>query len=306
MKHLDDNIRITAFDWLAEQVRIYGEVLPRSILEKGVTFQETRVPLVGPQGIWKPRLLPEFPLSITSTAEGPYDDSFSQDGLLLYKYRGSNPQHRDNAGLRSAMKKRVPLIYFHGILPSKYIAAWPVYIVGDNPPSLTFTAAVDDYASVTMHPGQQPSQQVDNEDAMFSRRLYITTMTRKRVHQQTFRQHVLAAYREQCACCRLKHEQLLDAAHIIPDSEPEGVPTINNGIALCKLHHSAFDALIIGINPDYSIHVRSDILKEADGPMLTHGLQGMDRTKIVLPYSKRHYPDPALLEKRFHLFEQAH
>ncbi len=37
------------------------------------------------------------------------------------------------------------------------------------------------------------------------------------MHQQEFRQRVLRAYRERCAICRLRHEELLDAAHILPD-----------------------------------------------------------------------------------------
>ncbi len=47
--------------------------------------------------------------------------------------------------------------------------------------------------------------------------------------------------------CRLKHRELLDADHIIPDNMPEGKSTIENGLSLCKLHHSAYDAFIIGV-----------------------------------------------------------
>ncbi len=47
--------------------------------------------------------------------------------------------------------------------------------------------------------------------------------------------------------CRLKHRELLDAARIIPDNMPEGKSTIDNGLSLCKLHHSAYDAFIIGV-----------------------------------------------------------
>jgi putative restriction endonuclease len=59
----------------------------------------------------------------------------------------------------------------------------------------------------------------------------------------------------------LKHRELLDAAHIIPDNMPEGKSTIENGLSLCKLHHSAYDAFIIGVTPDYVIQVRADILE---------------------------------------------
>ncbi len=97
MLELDGRVRLSAFNWLEEQVRIHGDVLPRSLLAEGFVFENKRVPLVGPQGIFKPKLLPQIPLSITTTPEGPYDDSFDPDNLLLYRYRGTDPQHRDNA-----------------------------------------------------------------------------------------------------------------------------------------------------------------------------------------------------------------
>ena len=62
-----------------------------------------------------------------------------------------------------------------------------------------------------------------------------------------------------------KQERLLDAAHIISDREDRGVPAVPNGIALCTLHHAAFDAHLIAIRPDYRIEVRQDILDESDG-----------------------------------------
>lgn len=114
---LDSQIRMAAFDWLAEQVKLYDDdVLPRTLLAQGFTFRGKGIPLVSPQGIFKPKLM-EYPLTITTTAEGPYDDSFDQNDLLLYKYRGTDPRHRDNVGLRNAMQDEIPLIYFHGIVP---------------------------------------------------------------------------------------------------------------------------------------------------------------------------------------------
>jgi putative restriction endonuclease len=40
------------------------------------------------------------------------------------------------------MTDRVPLVYFHGLMPGKYIAAWPVFVVGDDPGALMFTVAL--------------------------------------------------------------------------------------------------------------------------------------------------------------------
>ena len=56
---------------------------------------------------------------------------------------------------------------------------------------------------------------------------------------------------------RACHAELLDAAHIVPDAD-EGEPVIPNGLALCKLHHAAFDRYFLGVRPDYVLQVRPD------------------------------------------------
>ena len=302
---VDRRVRLAAFNWLDEQVRIHGDVLPRSVLAQGFEFENQRVPLVAPTGIFKPRVLPHMPLSITTTPEGPYDDSFGPDQLLLYRYRGSDPQHRDNKGLRLAMFRKVPLIYFHGVVPGKYLAVWPVFIVGDEPENLTFKVAVDDLSLICSEWESGAETVGVSDTGTEARRVYITSSVRNRLHQRGFRERVLRAYREQCAFCRLRHLELLEAAHIIPDGEPDGKPIVKNGISLCKLHHAAFDKFLLGVRPDYVIEVREDILKEKDGPMLLHGLQGLHHQKIVLPRPKDLQPNPDLLNRRYQRFMEA-
>jgi putative restriction endonuclease len=287
---------------LEEQVRIHGDVLPRSMLSEGFEFENQRVPLVGPQGIFKPKLLSQIPLSITTAPHGPYDDSFGPDGLLMYRYRGTDPQHRDNAGLRMALFRKAPLVYFHGIVPGKYLAVWPVFVVADDPHKLTFKVVVDDLSYVDSAWQNELGRVGVSEPASEARRAYLTTAVRKRLHQRGFRERVLQAYREQCAFCRLRHLELLDAAHIIPDGEPDGLPLVKNGIALCKFHHAAFDRLLLGVRPDYVIEVREDILREKDGPMLIHGLQGLHLKPILIPRSAELRPNPDLLDRRYQRF----
>jgi len=296
----DAHVRKAAFNWLAEQVQLHGDVLPRNILAQGFTYEGNRVPLVGPQGIFKPRIL-DIPLSITTIPSGPYSDGYSPDGLLLYRYRGTDPQHPDNVGLREAMRRKIPLVYFHRVVEGKYLAVWPVFIVGDDPRTLTFKVEVDD-ASYVKYEQVGEAIPIPVEEA---RRSYITATVRQRVHQRSFRERVLQAYREQCALCRLRHEELLDAAHIIPDTEPEGEPIISNGIALCKLHHAAFDRQFLAVRPDYVIEIRHDILEESDGPMLLHGLKEMHQKKIILPTASEHWPNPNFLERRYQRFLKA-
>lgn len=244
-------------------------------------------------------------VSITTTPEGPYNDSSGPDGLLLYRYRGTDPQHRDNAGLRMALFRRVPLIYFHGVVPGKYMAVWPVFIVGDDPDKLTFKVEVEDSSYIGSDWKSGVPNNAISDPPAEGRRAYLTAEVRQRLHQRGFRERVLRAYREQCAFCCLKHLELLDAAHIIPDTEPDGEPVVKNGISLCKLHHAAFDRFLLGVTPDYMIEVRGDVLKEKDGPMLVHGLQGLHNKKIILPRRAELRPNRELLDRRYQRFRAA-
>ncbi|MEA2826156.1 MAG: putative restriction endonuclease [Actinomycetota bacterium] len=299
----DRLVRLSAFTWLARQIELRGEVLPISVLREGFVYNDRRVPLMGPQGIFKPAVLPDAPLSITTVpvVEGrdrPYDDEMGPDGFLRYRYRGTNPSHHDNVGLRRAMERQLPLVYLFGTAPGWYRPEWPVFIVGDDPAALSFTVAMDDPQVL------RPDLTVDVVDE--ARRSYITRLTRHRLHQLAFRQRVLLAYRESCAMCRLNHVELLDAAHILPDGHPRGDPVVTNGMAMCKLHHAAFDRHIVGIRPDLVVEVRHDILEEVDGPMLRHGLQDLQGRKLlVLPFRRIQHPDPESLAERYELFRSA-
>lgn len=299
---VDLQVRVAAFNWLSEQVSLHGDVVSRKLLEHGFEFQGQRIPLVAPQGIFKPQIL-DLPLSITTAPKGPYDDYFGKDNFLLYRYRGTDPNHRDNIGLRKVYELKRPLVYLHGIEPGKYLATYPVYIIGDEPGSLTFKVAVGDALPAFEYSATSISRQI--AEVSDARHAYLTSIVKIRLQQRSFREKVLDAYRSQCTFCRLKHRELLDAAHIIPDNLPEGKSTIENGLSLCKLHHAAYDSFIIGVTPDYIIQVREDILEEEDGPVLQHGLKGLHKTRLILPSLKNHYPNRDALEWRYSRFTKA-
>lgn len=301
----DSRVRIAAFRWLRSQVELLGDdVLPYEVITRGFQFEQMRVPLMGPQGIFKPAAIPEIPLSITTSPSGPYNDSFTAEGLLSYRYRGTDPQHRENVGLRTAMARQIPLVYFHGLEPGRYLAVWPVFIVGDDPASLTFTVAADDAETAERAAHGAAELPTISREAE-GRRVYITSTVKVRLHQRGFRERVLRAYRDQCALCRLRHRDLLDAAHIVGDTEELGEPLVRNGLSLCKIHHAAFDHLLIGIRPDYVVEVQPRILAESDGPMLRHGLQGLHNSSLALPRAPADRPDPERLALRFERFRGA-
>jgi putative restriction endonuclease len=302
---IDAAVRAEAFAFLREQSVVHGDALPRDMLVQGFSFRGTRVPLIGPQGIFKPAILPEIPISITTApiVEGrprPYEDEMGTGGLIKYKYRGTDPQHRENIGLRLAMQRRIPLVYFYGLTPGRYTAEWPVFIVGDEPKSLSFTVAVDERKEFLSGIDRLTDRIAEG------RRLYVTAQVQQRLHQRSFRDRVLRAYRDHCSICSLRHSELLDAAHILPDGHPKGEPWVSNGIALCKLHHAAFDSNILGIRPDLVIEIRKDILEEEDGPMLAHGLQERHNQKLlVVPKHLELRPRADFLEERYEAFRKA-
>jgi putative restriction endonuclease len=262
------------------------------------SFEGRRVPLVVQAGIWKPAILSGALTIRTTFTRGdgarPYDDQIGDDGLLRYKYRGDDPGHSDNRALRRAMTARLPLAYFIGIDPGVYVPQYPVWVVGEDQGDHEF--------AVTLDQGQWA---VDVDTLPVLDRAYVARLTKFRLHQPVFRARVLRAYAERCALCRLRHPELLDAAHIIPDGQPHGDPVVPNGIAFCKIHHAAFDKNIIGVRPDLVVEVQPRVMDEVDGPMLRHGIQEMEGQRLVVPARSGARPDRDRLAERYEQFRTA-
>ena len=138
-----------------------------------------------------------------------------------------------------------------------------------------FVTADDPAArAVVLEPGlpiqdMQPGGLISGPDV----RAYATREARVRLHQQRFKLDVMRAYRHRCAICALRERTLVQAAHIVPDVEPEGIAAVVNGLALCAIHHLAFDRNVLGIDPGGVVHIARRLLDETDGPMLRAGLQ---------------------------------
>jgi putative restriction endonuclease len=79
---------------------------------------------------------------------------------------------------------------------------------------------------------------------------------------------------------------------------------VPNGIPLPKIHHAAFDAHLIGIDPDYRIHVSDRLLNQNDGPML-QAFKRLRGSTIYLPSQSKDRPDRDRLALRFDQFKQA-
>jgi putative restriction endonuclease len=296
----DRLIRAAAFAFLNGLVA-KGQLLVRQEDLAAFSFGGSPLRLMATQqGIWKPRQL-EAALSFRTVYapdpnQRPYDDEEGPDGYLRYKWRGQDPNHPDNRALRRAMVAQLPLIWFQGVASGTYLPIYPVWLADEEPQAQQFVVAVD---KESLRLRQDLEQ--DDPDLV---RSYAERVVKARLHQPLFRQRVLLAYQNRCSICRLRHTRLLDAAHVLADAEG-GQPVVTNGIAMCKIHHAAYDADIFGIDPTYTVGVRPDVMQEIDGPTLRHTLQEIDRSKIELPPRQAARPNPELLEVRWQRFQEA-
>jgi putative restriction endonuclease len=228
-------------------------------------------------------------LSVVTSAESPYSDNVGDDGLLSYSMRSGDPVGGDNRKLRVAMETRTPIILFEKLKPNVYVPSVPAFVIDENRSERYFLIATGEAA--------WPGSLAEPEDEIAKR--YVEKLVRRRVHQPVFRARVMIAYERTCAVCQLAHPELLDAAHIVPDSDERGVARVNNGLALCKIHHAAFDQNLIGISPDYVVHVNEGLRLESGGLMLKHAIQDMHKVKLSLPASAGNYPSRDALDIRF-------
>lgn len=287
----------------AEQVgrMAVSDTLSSEQLARGFTFQGERVPFVNPQrGIFKPRLMQHL-LSVRTVyprtgARVWYDDQrivheqvSRGEELIDYAFMGTNPDAADNRWLREAHDAQVPILYFLGIAPGRYTAIWPTFIAEWQPGELRVRLAFGHAVAETIPDAPE--------------RRYASRLVQQRLHQAQFREAVLSAYGGRCAITNLPEPRLLDAAHIIVDKdEGLGQPVVPNGLPLSKIHHAAFDANLIGVDPDYRIHISDALLSINDGPMFEHGVKALAGQMIRLPLRETDYPSRDRLAQRFEAF----
>lgn len=284
-------IREDVFRWLDAQLRLGASEISRQTLQNYV-FEGERIPLLDTaRGIRNPRGF-DATLSIMTGVKGTYEDKIHPDGFVHYSYQSRDGG--DNVKLKRAHELGVPLVYFHGIRPGAYVPFYPAYVVADDVANRTFLVALDE----SMRFFTNPLSPSENE------RRYAQRQVLQRLHQPLFRARVLHAYENVCAVCQLKLPPLLDAAHIIPDSDADGHAGVTNGLSLCKIHHAAYDDNILGITPDHEVRINADLMLQKDGPMLEYGLQGMHRRPLTLPRRRADQPSREALARRWEEFSR--
>lgn len=298
----DHHIRAAALVAIERLSRQHGGRIRWANIQRGFIVDGERVFFASrAQGIFKPKQM-SAALSIRtviprSGREAWYRDqglggrnSDPETGLLRYDLARGGPDEPSNRSLQTAMERRAPLIYFAGFAPTEYQPVFPVW-VEEFRENEVLLATTDSLVSVTDSIARESVEKA-----------YSPTMVRARNHQAWFSARTKSAYGYRCAFSGLPVRELLVGAHIIPDADG-GPASVNNGICMSTLHHSAYDYHLIGVDPDFRIHVAPPLRERQDGDLLST-LKDLDGDRLRLPSQRDDWPDPAYLEQRFERFAE--
>ncbi|WP_435067589.1 HNH endonuclease [Haloplanus sp. C73] len=243
--------------------------------------------------------------------DGPYDDTVIR-GQFEYIGEGlSGDQSESSPGnsvLIDAVSSDIPIHFFYqqsGNREWEYqglvdVLAYETEERGGRE-VLVFTM---EHQREAHHGTDEPTQEVvetertrlenatDSEPQLTDEETY--TEARRRARDTAFSELVRQAYDKTCAICGSSRETPngnpeVEAAHIYPKQE-RGADDVRNGIALCKLHHWAFDTGWLAISDEYEI-----LVKEAPDRNGYHEFKRLEDDKISLPDEEQAEPHPMFL-----------
>ncbi len=217
----------------------------------------------------------------------------SEEGPLTYDMQDKDPGKPMSRLLHKAHLEQTPLIYLQGIAPALYVSHFPVYVAEWH----------ERAGSADIAMGLPSTDPRDLIAPAVEQQGYTQRLSKARLHQAQFRKNVLGAYGKQCALTRIKSPELIVAAHIIPDAEG-GEPVVQNGLCLSQLHHAAFDAHLIGIDPDYRIHIARRLHMAGGNAFVKSSFENLAGRQIALPQKSSQRPRPESLAVRFAQFQE--
>lgn len=207
----------------------------------------------------------------------------SQDAMRAAQMRGFAPNEKGNGETAIA---------FRPDFASAYV---------EHLNALHDTGAVPAEAAILERISEDPEAVADTDiDAAVApaRRVEIVE-TRRAVRDAQFRRKVLNAYGHRCAMCGVQL-RLLDAAHVLPVDQLGSTDDTNNGVALCALHHRAYDRALVAFDPTYAIHVNAKQVTELTVLSLAGGLRqfrAMLKPSLLLPPDPRDHPKRSFVVK---------
>ena len=132
------------------------------------------------------------------------------------------------------------------------------------------------------------SRRTENYDPFDENKKVVKTTRESTLRTRGFRQAVIEAYSCRCAVCGLKINSPdtlsweVEAAHIVPH-RCKGRDNIFNGIALCRIHHWAFDVGWFTLLDDYKIQTSQQL---TNLPLDFGKVEGYDFLRALVNKSK--------------------
>ncbi len=305
----DAAVRAAAFAELERLVRVHGSRLPWSVIARGFQCGGENVRFANRAvGIFKPRQM-DAALSIKTVVPRAgrrtwYRDQVGQPdhwtGLLSYDLALGGREDHTNRTLEKARRRHAPLIWFLGVEAAVYEPLWPVWVEKLDWSAGRVLLAAADCLEPTRSSVEAARAAMDIPANEVRERPHVPAGVKRRNHLAWFSSRTRSAYGHRCAFSGLPLSRLLVGARILPDAEG-GPPEVTNGICMSTLHHTAFDADLIGVDAGCRIHVARSVRAGRDGPLLD-SLKALDGTRLRLPGRLEDRPAREYLDWRFRRF----
>lgn len=139
----------------------------------------------------------------------------------------------------------------------------------------------------------------DIEEDVLEKRRFAVLATKRALRALDFSRRVLSAYEHRCAMCGVQL-RLVDGAHILPAAHPDSTDQTANGVAMCALHHRAYDRGLITFDGEFKVRVNGPMVDALVADHRADGLKdfkGSLRPIIFTPADKRDRPGSRFVEK---------
>ena len=147
--------------------------------------------------------------------------------------------------------------------------------------------------------GQERVADTQVNEVIAEPRRHAVLAAKRALRASDFRNRVLVAYGHSCAMCGIQL-RLLDAAHILPAAHADSTDDTNNGVALCALHHRAYDGKLVTFDAMFRTHINdvmAQVLEEEGHDGGLPEFRRMLRPLLALPPNSRDHPARHFVDK---------
>jgi putative restriction endonuclease len=146
-------------------------------------------------------------------------------------------------------------------------------------------------------PDEVADEEIDEE--VSEKRKFAILSTKRAMRALDFSRRILSAYEQRCAVCGVQL-RLVDGSHILPVAHPDSTDQTANGVALCALHHRAYDRGLVTFDAKFKVHINEPMVEKLVNEDRADGLSSFKkalRPFISIPANKRDWPAARFVEK---------